>query len=69
MAHAVITVRMPAELHRILKEQAHAERTSLNQLCVDRLRGVRLTEDGLVDVERQLEKLREKQANESGFTV
>lgn len=30
----VITVRMPRELHELLRTLAHAERMSMNQLCV-----------------------------------
>ena len=34
----VITVRLPVSLHQGLKDQAHEARTSLNKLCVAKLR-------------------------------
>ena len=34
----VITVRLPAELHESLCNEAHDNRTSLNQLCIAKLR-------------------------------
>ena len=33
----VITVRMPQSMHESLKEEAHAYRTSMNQLCISKL--------------------------------
>lgn len=33
-AHMVVTIRLSPELHRRLKERAHAERISLNTLCI-----------------------------------
>ena len=33
----VITVRMPKSMHEALKEEAHAYRTSMNQLCISKL--------------------------------
>lgn len=35
--NSVITVRMPAELHDRLKDEAHEHRRSMNQLCVQKL--------------------------------
>ena len=35
--YRVITVRLPVDLHRQLKDAAHDKRTSLNQLCVGTL--------------------------------
>lgn len=34
----VITVRLSAELHEFLCNEAHDNRTSLNQLCIAKLR-------------------------------
>ncbi|MEK6236104.1 MAG: toxin-antitoxin system HicB family antitoxin [Planctomycetales bacterium] len=34
---AVVTVRMPRELHESLKEEAEQKQTSLNKLCVSKL--------------------------------
>ena len=49
----VITVRLPEEMHTALKGEAAARETSLNQLCVSKLR--ELTPD--VDAgERDAEK-------------
>lgn len=36
---AVMTIRMPAELHRALKDEAHRQRVSMNQLCITKLQG------------------------------
>jgi hypothetical protein len=33
----VVTIRMPADLHAALLDQAHYHRTSLNALCLSRL--------------------------------
>jgi predicted HicB family RNase H-like nuclease len=33
----VITVRLPQSLHEALKDEAHAHRTSMNQLCISKL--------------------------------
>jgi len=41
----VVTVRMPKSLHTRLKEDAHAEQTSLNKLCLARLAGEDATEE------------------------
>jgi len=35
---SVITVRLPRDLHAALKDEAHDHRTSLNRLCVAKLR-------------------------------
>jgi predicted HicB family RNase H-like nuclease len=37
---AVITVRLPRELHAALRDEAAANRTSLNRLCIAKLRGL-----------------------------
>ncbi len=37
-AKQVITVRVPVELHNALVEEAYQKRTSLNQLCLAKLR-------------------------------
>jgi predicted HicB family RNase H-like nuclease len=41
---SVITVRLPRDLHAALKDEAHARRTSLNQLCVATLSRVPLAQ-------------------------
>lgn len=33
----VITVRIPSSLHEFLKAEAHDRKTSINQLCIDKL--------------------------------
>jgi predicted HicB family RNase H-like nuclease len=37
----VITLRIPKSLHESLKEDAHNARTSMNQLCITRLLGLK----------------------------
>lgn len=33
----IVTVRMPKSLHEQLKAEAHERRTSMNQLCINKL--------------------------------
>ena len=35
--HRTVTIRMPAELHRSLLDEAYVSRTSMNRMCVEAL--------------------------------